>query len=394
VRTLTPDEARADATIRHSLSRPASSVEQVATDLIGLHNTTQVTPYLSVRARLAGFARADLDELMWGSWKLARIRAMRLTMFVFPNDLMEIAAAATRHIAETFAAGWLRNSQLSKAEFERVAAAVEAALADGPLTSRALRRALGVPQSVDVPGVVSRLCDTGRLVGGAPPRSWRSTIRQYHRWHDVLPDVDLHRWDEPAAIAELVARYVGSYGPVTIDDIAWWTGITKGRCRTAIAALDLEEVSVSGWPGPLYRTAGRMVGNELGAEVKALPLLDPYVQGYRDRIRLLDPGLHGHVWDGGGNAAATVVHRGRIIGVWQVTERPTETVRFHLFASASASTRRAAEADLAAAGLLYFDRSVDVVAASTMEPLSAEGGRSAAHPLDGRPHRPSRRPDA
>ncbi|MCP4251194.1 MAG: winged helix DNA-binding domain-containing protein [bacterium] len=65
------------------------------------------------------------------------------------------------------------------------------------------------------------MCDVGRIVGGAPPRSWRSSVRQYHRWQDVLPDVDLHCWDEEAAIKELIHRYLRSYGSVTIDDIAW-----------------------------------------------------------------------------------------------------------------------------------------------------------------------------
>ena len=73
---------------------------------------------------------------MWESWRLARVRAMRLTMFVFPHDLLEIAASATRHISEAFATRWLRDSGLSQPEFERLAAAVYTALGDEPLMVR------------------------------------------------------------------------------------------------------------------------------------------------------------------------------------------------------------------------------------------------------------------
>jgi len=393
VKTLTAAEALATAIHHHSLVRPGSSIVAIATELVGLHNTSQASPYLSLRARCRGFNRSDLDTLMWDSWQLARFRAMRLTMFIFPQDLLEIAAAATRHIAEPLAARWLRGAGLSQREFDDLADAAEGALADGPRTVRDLRRILDVPPEVDLPGIVGRMCDTGRLVGGAPPRSWRSSIRTYHRWQDVLPDVDPERWDEEAAIAELIYRYTSSYGPVTVTDISWWTGIAKARCRKALAALStrVEEVAVEGWRGPLYRAATNASAEEAAPEVNALPLLDPYVQGYRDRDRFLDPERHDFVYDGGGNSTATVIRHGRIIGVWQTVDEPVPSIRYHLFATCPASVRRRAEAELAAAGALYFDQPVDVIEIATMRPLSAGSGRSASHPLDSRLHRASRR---
>ncbi len=387
-RHLEPDRALASSAAAHALAGRGGSVAKLAADLVGLHNTTQSTPYLSLRARLPDFSRAQLDEPMWNGWSLARYRAMRLTMFIFPIDLLEVAAAASRHITTPLAARWLRDSGMDQAEFDAIAASVAEVLADGPLTVRALREALGAGQSVDISGVVGRMCDAGRLVGGASPRSWRSSVRQYHRWEDVLPNVDPHRWTEPEAIRELIRCYIDSYGPVTIDDISWWTGFTKARCRAAIAGLDTEEVEVDGWPGPLWRFEEQ--ATELPSAVRALPLLDPYVQGYRDRVRLLDPHRNEWVHDWGGNATATLVHRGRVIGVWQVIEKPQREVWYHLFETQPASIRAAAEKDLAEAGALYFDREVDVIEVKTMKPLTADGGRSAAHPLDGHVHRASR----
>jgi len=391
--TLSTDQALAGASHHHSLTRFGESIEAIATRLVGLHNTSPVSPYLSIRARLRGFVRADLEALMWDAWQMARIRAMRLTMFVFPLDLLEIAVAATRHIAEPFAVRWMRDSGLSQEEFDRIAGEVYAALADGPATVRDLRTVLEMPRSVDLPGVVGRMCDLGQLAGGAPPRHWRSSVRRYHRWVDVLPDADLHRWGEDAAIRELILRYVRSYGPVTINDLSWWTGMTKQRCRDALAALAsrVEEVAVEGWPGPLFRVRDDDRPEELGPHVYALPLLDPYVQGYRDRVRFLDPERNRFVFDGGGNATATLVQRGRIIGVWQASEESVASVRYHLFAGGPAATRRSAEAELAAAGSMFFDRPVDVIEISVMKPLNADGGRSASHPLDARLHRASRR---
>ncbi len=391
-RSPAPDVALAGAVLHHRLDGSGSSPAEVADAVVGLHNTSPVSPHLSLRARIPGFGRRDLDAAMWEGWELVRFRAMRLTMFVFTRPLLEVAAAATRDLHRGLAERWLRDSGLDQAAFDRLATQVLSALEDGPLTSRALRQRLGVPQAVDLPGVVSRLCDLGVLVGGAPPRSWRSPIRVYHRWGDVVSDVDLGRWEPDAAVAELIRRYVAAYGPVTINDMAWWTGLAKATCRSALERLGgvVEEVTVPGWAGPLYREADQPK-RSLPDHVSALPLLDPYVQGYRDRIRFLDADRHDYVYDGGGNSTATIVSAGRIVGVWQTSDDPVESVRYHLFAGGPSSVRSAAEAELAAVGVMYFDREVDVVEVREMTPLSAGGGRSAAHPLDGTVHRASRR---
>lgn len=392
MRTLTPEQALGCATRSQYLAVPGPSIEVIADRIVGLHNTSQVTPYLSMRARMASFERADLDAVMFERWQLARFRAMRHTMFIFPVDLLEIAAAASRHIAEPLAARWLRDSGLTEAEFIRLGDAVLEALADGPLTSRQLRRELAVPKEVILPSIVSRLCDAAKVVGGAPPGSWRSNVRRFHLWTEVLPGVDVRSWSEDAAVAELVRRYVAGYGPVTLADVAWWTGFTKSRGRQALAALgeEIEEVAVDGWPGPLYLQAGAEV-TVASDDVKALPMLDPYVQGYRDRVRFLDDDCFNYVYDGGGNSSATVVHGGRIIGVWQPILDPP-SIRFHVFPKQSKRPRHDIADSLNQAARTLFDQSVDLVETSEMTPLTGPGGsRSAAHPLDNVLHRAGKR---
>jgi hypothetical protein len=390
MRTLSADAARSYAVRSHFLDSPVS-ITAVAERLVGLHNTNQATPYLSVNARVKGFARHELDDLMWERWELARFRAMRHTMFVFPRPLLEIAAAATRHIAEPLASRWLRDSGMTALQFERYASAVLEALEDGPLTSRQLRSALAVPKEVELPGIVSRLCEQGRVVGGAPPGSWRSSVRRFHLWGQVLAGVDIHRWAEESAIRELVMRYVTGYGPVTLSDIAWWTGFTKARCRTALESLgdQATEVNVEGWPGPLYLDPRAGEPAAVDVSVRILPLLDPYVQGYRDRQRLLPTEIHDFIWDGGGNAAPTIVAEGRILGVWQPVEKPA-AIRYYLFEAAAANSAEI-ETELDAVGRLYFGHAVEVEEVADMPPLRDPGrARSAAHPLDRILHRQRR----
>src|SRR5437764_267905 len=70
MRSFMVEERRARLARRHFLAEPADSIDGVVADLVGLHATDPATPYLSLWARLPGFAVADLD----GAWTISRPR--------------------------------------------------------------------------------------------------------------------------------------------------------------------------------------------------------------------------------------------------------------------------------------------------------------------------------
>jgi hypothetical protein len=58
-----------------------------------------------------------------------------------------------------------------------------------------------------------------------------------------------------------------------------------------------------------------------GHTVNLLPNLDPYLMGYRLRARYLDAHRYHYVFDRSGNATATILLDGHIIGVWDISDR-------------------------------------------------------------------------
>ncbi len=56
-------------------------------------------------------------------------------------------------------------------------------------------------------------------------------------WRDVDPD---------EAIAEVVRRYLATYGPATAQDFASWLGIERAAAAALFASQDLVEVDVEG----------------------------------------------------------------------------------------------------------------------------------------------------
>jgi hypothetical protein len=290
--------------------------------------------------------------------------------------------AATRAATIAGDRRWLG---VARDDYERWAPAVLDALAGTALSAAELRKRLGADDGL--PAVISTLCDEARLVRDRPSGSRRSSAFRYRRWDDVFPDVDLAAVPEDSAVDVLVQRYVAAYGPVTVHDIAWWSGLPLRSVRATVGRLGDALVPVR-LPGQaeehlmtaddLHRADHEPARPDGGLAL--LPVLDPLLMGYRGRDRFLDPSLRGFVYDPGGNATSVVLGDGRVIGVWDLAERPRPAVRVLLFDPDDPRRADALER-CAAVGEFWFGSPVPVLEYASMTPLAE--GTSAMRPLEG-----------
>jgi hypothetical protein len=120
------------------------------------------------------------------------------------------------------------------------------------------------------------------------------------------------------ALAELAVRYFQSRGPATVSDFAWWTGLSLGRARQALALVESRLVS-----RPMDGATCWLVDRQTAARgpggAHLLPAFDEYLVGYRDRSAVLDPAHAGKVNAGGGMLSPAVVIDGRVVGTWRRT---------------------------------------------------------------------------
>ncbi len=333
--------------MRHHLARPGPSIETVAGDVVGLHSSDPATVVLSARARLDPFAVGDLEDALYERRSLLRLLAMRRTMFVVPLDL---AAVMNASCGRALVAGEHRKlvTMLTEAGvttdpdvwIERVDAETIAALraAGEPLPASRLTKlvpdlALQLKMAVGkkyegTVGVSTRvlflLATKGHLVRGRPLGSWLSS--QY-RWAPIddwlggpLPDLD-----ERTARAELVRRWLRSYGPGTTEDVAWWTKWTKAAVTAALD--DVGAVAVTTDTGDDAAAAAWVLADDLDdtpAELAApdgvppvslLPGLDPTIMGWKHRTWYLGP-HRAPLFDRNGNAGPTVWVGGAAVGAW------------------------------------------------------------------------------
>jgi hypothetical protein len=338
VRHIPDSERRARLARRHALApgHRAADPEAATRAVTVLHSTEPATVYLSVRARVDGVTVADVDRALYEDRTLVKQLAMRRTLFVFPRDLLpaawgsasaRVAATLGTRLAKEVEKGGLADD--GAAWLDDARAAVLAVLRDhDPMTAQEIRArvpalearldlAPGKSYGVNVPiasRVLSQLGVEGALVRGENTGHWRLSKPRWTLMSDWLGDVPPAA-KEDEGYAELVGRWLRSFGPGTEDDLVWWLGATKGAVRAACAALGAVEVSLDGGG------TGWVLPDDLDQEddvepwAALLPVLDPTVMGWKQRDFYL--GEHApHLFDRNGNAGTTAWWDGRIVGCW------------------------------------------------------------------------------
>ncbi len=335
------DQRRARLALRHRLTPPARarSLVEVAGGVVGLHSTDPVTVYLSARARMRKPTIEAIERELYEERTVLRILGMRRTMFVVPADAGPVVqAACTEKIAATMrrrlvgfveTAGIAKNGErwlkaAERATIDALEARGEAAGAELSKAVPQLRKKIMFGEGKKWQGhqsvatlLLNVMAAEGRMIRGRPRGTW---ISSQYRWVPTaswLPQ-QTAAWDPVEARAELVRRWLAGFGPATINDIRWWTGLTVGELKPALATIAPVEVDLDGEPGlALPGDLEPVAAPRPWAAL--LPALDPTVMGWKSRDWYLGP--HGpRLFDRAGNAGPTVWWEGRVVGGW--AQRP------------------------------------------------------------------------
>src|SRR2546425_10159269 len=293
----------------HLMKRDRKDVCAIANDLLGLHATSNVTPYISLFNRIEKFSTEDLTRTIYDQEGLVRIRAMRGTFFLVTQSLLSTMTEATQFPKDRINKS-LANAAISLAEFQTVSKLILDSVSERPKSLPEIKRELSSAHARTLDwkrghritrrtnlGVVLHVLLLQRRVQSLPEKIvWRSInwdgygTRTFTRIKKVTYALGLTQISDSIGLEEaktkLAQRYVKRYGPVTIEDIAWRRDEPKssesgflnrrsvkiGRIRIAGSLGDfllcnddaarLEKASVYDW------------------EVRFLPYEDPYAKAW------------------------------------------------------------------------------------------------------------------
>lgn len=362
------------------------SIESVVADVVGVQATFPTTPYGALATRLPGFSRDQLDRALYERRSLARFRCMRGAMFVVRTGTLPVLHAATARQVVRHARRFAEYRGVTQAAYARLTPLVLDALAGSPATTTELRTRL--PVDADLGATLSLMAAEGLLLRDRPVSGWTGRRTRFAVLSEALPGIDLHSSDEESADTDLVRAYVRAFAPVTLADVAWWTGLGRNRSSRALERLEDEVVAVRLAGDAREYLAHSADTDELGwagltatPSVHVLPALDPCVMGYADKGRFVTDAARPWVFDRAGNSTAVVMIDGRIAGVWDTVAEPSATVLVHLFDEPPALVRAAVERACEAAGHLRYDADASVTFVEEMAPLVERPAGAVGRPL-------------
>lgn len=257
----------------------------------------------------------DADvEAAFNAGAIIRTHLLRPTWhFVDPADLRWLLALTGPRVHAMNAYPY-RRFEVDPAVCRRGATVVSKALRGGAHLTRAelgsaLEAAgLSMAEPHRLAYLMMRLELDGVICSG--PR--RGKLSTYALLEERVPPAPVPERDELLAL--LATRYFATRGPATVQDLAWWSGLTVADARRAVAAAELEQETLDGvayWRGAggSTRVAGSPVAH-------LLPNYDEHFIGFRDRSALAGR-LKGRKFPPDTFRGHVIAVGGQLVGGWR-----------------------------------------------------------------------------
>jgi hypothetical protein len=328
-RAIDPARVHAWRIVRQLLGRTqAASPEEVARALVGVQAqvTSSAALAIALRSRPARGSKPAVEATMKAllERRLVRSWAMRGTLHLFAADDVPTVAAALRGKERWRRPAWLRWFGVTEPEMERLIDTIGEVLDDDrPRTRAELGDEIG-----------ARL---GKRAGELMRSSWGSALKVASDRHYLVQSAEddagvrfirASRWlgtaqnEEPqAALAKLVERYLGAYGPATRTELLRWWGVSETKVMQSIleelgdSVVEVQVDGVRAWAGRADLDAIESTKPARG-DVHLVGGFDPFIVGAGLREQLIPPAYLKRVSRTAGWISPVVLVDGVAAGVW------------------------------------------------------------------------------
>lgn len=298
----------------------ANSTFEHPADVVAWLGAVQAQDYLgalwAVGLRMRSAVEADIEQAL-ANRTIIRTWPMRGTLhFVAAADIRWMLELLTPRVVANNAQRLIRQFGLDEAVFARSKDLFERALEGGKqLTRNAMYEVLeaGGVSTASQRGlhILGRLAQDGVICFGARAGK-QQTFALLDEW---APGAKRMARDE--ALAEIAKRYFTSHGPATLQDFAWWSGLTTADAKAGLEMAKrflVQEVS----DGQTHWLASSTpAAKDSSPTAYLLPAFDEYTVAYKDRSAVLDPKYTKQANSGNGIFYPAFVVDGRVVGTWK-----------------------------------------------------------------------------
>jgi hypothetical protein len=307
---------------------PPEKAVEVIDDILGLNAQGALNYQISLWNRVADLDRGFIPRALYEDRSLVRSWFMRDTVHIVPSSRFSMFRLALR---SGLMGEWNRwtvktGAKETSESWEHLYKKVLDALSGKPVTLNELLERTGgsgTEAKRDLHRLIREMSLRGLLCNADSLGPWyHNTQHKFTRVDRWLPDVDYGSATEEEAKADLATMYLRSYGPASVSDFAYWTGM---RVREANPIFDgisgsLADVTVSGQKRKLLlleEDTQSLLDTENEPNIaRLLPKFDALIMGHRDKTRFIDTSTRSSIFRPTAEVAATILMNGTIDGVW------------------------------------------------------------------------------
>jgi Winged helix DNA-binding domain len=312
------------------LERKRTTLVRAVERLAGLQAQYTPSPYLTLSARLDGFERGQLTAALERR-RLVKALLMRGTLHVVtPRDYWAFATARRALGANYWPPSYER--RISQHAIAVLAKSLVAELRSGPRGFEEIRGLLEPHATRDItPTFLWRRAQGHEYIVHVPP----SGTWGYHG-DGVYEAADAALGGTPPepdeACEHLIRRYLGAFGPATVQDVAQWTGLQRtGPLAEAMARLDLRTFADERGRTLYDLPRAPLPDPDTPAPPRLVPRYDNLVLSHADRARILGDVPAGRIVAKNALVHATILVDGFVAGRWQLEDGHVKLEPFRRF---------------------------------------------------------------
>jgi hypothetical protein len=323
VRVWTRKALTYETMVRQGLSsRRAMGVTDAVRSVLALQAQEPAAPYLALWNRIEGFDANDLDRAL-AEGAIVKASLFRFTLHaVNARDIPWARAAMQSRARDAGYHDILDGIGLTAERVAEILARLSTVMAE-PHGSADVESVLSelAPEADDPARLWSALRVVGAFRNAPTTDPWSFGRRPTFLPCTVAAD------DEPAAIAELVRRYLAAFGPATVADMSQFTILKRSALREVVESM-ADVVAVAGPDGSqLIDVNGAEPRPDV--EMATLPprllgMWDSVLLAYEERSRVIPDEHRPHVIRRNGDVLPTVLVDGLVRGVWRASSDAIE----------------------------------------------------------------------
>jgi len=330
-------------------------IQDAVAAMVGLHSARLSTPFVALAARLPLFRPQHLIEELYVRANLIKLRCMRKTLHTVPLSMAPVVHQATRSYRLRDCTSFYRRNRIAPGTLARLRNSVLSLVSRAPLTSAQIVAHLQGQRSVPVElgrAVIKQLWEEGHLCYVNRAQSWRKESRAYASTAANYPLLNLEAISLREAQERLILWHIESYGPVTEQDVAWWSGLPRSLVHETIVrhAPAVTAVGVAGFGTAFYISRADvpvlLKTRRMDGCFRLLAHEDPLLKAYHhSRARYVGMVDYERLFNPIGEARAGIFKNGVAIGTWEW--RDGKDIELSFFGRVTVPERRVIEQEAA-----------------------------------------------